>query len=231
MKSLASRPQSVPTLYVQSLAGCDNHFYAIRQIFQQARESAPCLLVFEDLDSLVEEKVKSFFLNEVDGLEDNNGIMMIGSTNYLERLDPALANRPSRFDRKYFFGLPTSEERIQYCKYWRSKLTKTRQVEFPEELCTTLAEAMDGFSFAYMKEAFVTALLMIVGSTKLSDEKKKELSTTTDEDTGEFDHILLWRILKSQVQALKTEMDAAQKAISENQGKKKAAEDGDEDEE
>ena len=43
---------------------------------------SPCLLVFEDLDSLITDKVKSFFLNEVDGLESNDGIMMIGSTNY-----------------------------------------------------------------------------------------------------------------------------------------------------
>lgn len=35
------------------------------------------------------------------GLESNDGILMIGSTNHLDRLDPAIANRPSRFDRKY----------------------------------------------------------------------------------------------------------------------------------
>ena len=56
----------------------------IRSIFEKARDTAPCLLVFEDLDSLVSDSVKSFFLNEVDGLEGNDGIMMIGSTNYCE---------------------------------------------------------------------------------------------------------------------------------------------------
>ena len=82
MHFLSSRTIPVPTLYVKSLAGCHGPHWSIREIFVKARRTAPCLLVFEDLDSLIVEKVKSFFLNEVDGLESNDGIMMIGSTNY-----------------------------------------------------------------------------------------------------------------------------------------------------
>lgn len=82
MHYLSFRSDPIPTLYVKSLAGCHGPHYAIRQIFVKARETAPCLLVFEDLDSLITDQVKSFFLNEVDGLESNDGIMMIGSTNY-----------------------------------------------------------------------------------------------------------------------------------------------------
>ena len=81
MISLFARPDPVPTLYVKSLAGCHDPHYAIRQIFVKARQMAPCLLVFEDLGSLTTDQVKSFFLNEVDGLESNDGIMMVGSTN------------------------------------------------------------------------------------------------------------------------------------------------------
>lgn len=50
----------------------------IRQIFSRARAEAPCILILEDLDSLVNEKNRSFFLNEVDGLEDNDGILLVG---------------------------------------------------------------------------------------------------------------------------------------------------------
>ena len=67
---------------VKSLEGCHGPHYSVREIFVKARHMAPCLLVFEDLDSMITDKVKSFFLNEVDGLESNDGIMMIGSTNY-----------------------------------------------------------------------------------------------------------------------------------------------------
>ena len=81
MRSLASRSKPIPTLYIKSLGkSCDQD--DIRSIFEKARETAPCLLVFEDIDSLVSDDVKSFFLNEVDALEGNDGIMMIGSTNY-----------------------------------------------------------------------------------------------------------------------------------------------------
>ena len=100
MNSLSKRPEPIPTLYVKSFAGCRQEWWSIREVFDKARAMAPCLLVFEDLDSLVVEKVRSFFLNEVDGLEDNDGIMIIGSTNHLERLDPSITKRPSRFDRK-----------------------------------------------------------------------------------------------------------------------------------
>ena len=62
-------------------------------IFARAREFAPCYLIFEDLDSLVTDSVRSYFLNEVDGLKNNNGIFMVGSTNHLERLDPGISVR------------------------------------------------------------------------------------------------------------------------------------------
>lgn len=81
MHSLAHRPTPIPTLYVKSL-GKTSDEDDIREIFEKARQTAPCLLVLEDIDSLVRESVRSFFLNEVDGLEGNDGIMMIGSTNY-----------------------------------------------------------------------------------------------------------------------------------------------------
>jgi len=81
MQSLSHRPTPIPTLYVKSLGKSGDHD-DIRSIFEKARETSPCLLVLEDVDSLVSDNVKSFFLNEVDGLEANDGILMIGSTNY-----------------------------------------------------------------------------------------------------------------------------------------------------
>lgn len=52
---------------------------------------APCLLIFEDLDSIITQETRSYFLNEVDGLESNDGILMIGSINNLTKLDPSLS--------------------------------------------------------------------------------------------------------------------------------------------
>lgn len=152
MNALYTRLEPVPTLYVKSLAGCHGPEYAIREIFTKARHSTPCLLVFEDLDSLITDRVKSFFLNEVDGLESNEGLMMLGSTNYLERLDAGISKRPGRFDRKYHFTLPAAPERAKYCDYWRNKLSKNMNVDFPPKLSEAIAEITEGFSFAYLKE-------------------------------------------------------------------------------
>jgi transitional endoplasmic reticulum ATPase len=68
--------------------------YAIGVIFAKARQFAPCYLIFEDLDSMVTNQVRSYFLNEVDGLKSNDGIFIVGSTNHLELLDPGISVRP-----------------------------------------------------------------------------------------------------------------------------------------
>lgn len=163
MASLYNRPTPVPSLYVKSFeTSRQTEQFAIRQIFQHARSMAPCLLIFEDLDSLVNNDVRSYFLNEVDGLESQNGILMIGSTNHLDKLDPAISKRPSRFDRKYHFKIPGEVERCAYTEYWRQKLLKNNTVEFPDELCSIIAQLTEGFSFAYLKELFVMALLSLV---------------------------------------------------------------------
>jgi transitional endoplasmic reticulum ATPase len=163
MSSLHDREDKISSLYVKSFDDkCKGEQYSIRQIFMQARSCAPCLLIFEDLDSLVGDDVRSYFLNEVDGLESNDGILMIGSTNHLDKLDPAIAKRPSRFDRKYHFKIPETQQRIAYAEYWHKKLLKNKTVAFEEELCPIIAQLTDGFSFAYMKELFVMALLSLV---------------------------------------------------------------------
>jgi SpoVK/Ycf46/Vps4 family AAA+-type ATPase len=78
IRALGERAEPVPSLYVKSFDAYQGQKYAIRSIFSQARTLAPCLLIFEDLDSLVTDKTRSYFLNEVDGLESNEGILMIG---------------------------------------------------------------------------------------------------------------------------------------------------------
>ncbi|KAL2067407.1 hypothetical protein VTL71DRAFT_1832 [Oculimacula yallundae] len=191
---------SIESLYVKTFNSYGGPEYGIRQIFLMARRMAPCLLIFEDIDSLVSPMVRSYFLNEVDGLESNHGILMIGSTNHLDRLDPGIAKRPSRFDRKYFFDVPSRDERVQYGDYWRHKLRNNKKVDFPKELSVRVAEITADFSFAYMKEAFVAALLVIVART---EEKKAKFRHREDELSGN----ILWKELKKQIDSLRKEMD------------------------
>ena len=73
---------------------------AMQTVFNHARKNAPCVLVLEDLDSLINSLNRSFFLNQLDGIEGNDGLLVVGTTNHIDRLDIGLLNRPSRFDRK-----------------------------------------------------------------------------------------------------------------------------------
>ena len=140
------------------------------EVFWKARAESPCVLILEDLDSLINDKNRSFFLNQLDGLENNDGLLVIGTTNHFERLDPAITKRPSRFDRKLFvffvtlcvpghllhqslFENPTLEERILYAQYWQKKLRHNKGISFPDTLMDEIAKLTYDFSFAYLKEA------------------------------------------------------------------------------
>jgi transitional endoplasmic reticulum ATPase len=171
------RQRKVANLYVKSFkaSGCQTDQASIRQIFIKARAVAPALLIFEDLDSLVTDELRSFFLNEVDGVEDNSGILIIGSTNHLDRLDTSITRRPSRFDRKFHFKAPSEAERKLYCEYWQQKLQSNEDVDFTDEICQVVAEATKGFTFAYLKELFVQTLLMHI--------------TGHEDDTGELSSV------------------------------------------
>lgn len=76
--------------------------YSVKEIFAKARLMSPCYLILEDLDSLIKDEVRSYFLNEVDGLKANDGIFMVGSTNHLERLDEGIS--VSFFFFSFFFA-------------------------------------------------------------------------------------------------------------------------------
>jgi hypothetical protein len=153
----------VPCLYVRSFKsqyGTDDG--NIQQVFRRARNQAPCILVLEDLDALLNDGNRSFFLNEMDGFASNAGILTLATTNHPERLDPALLERPSRFDRKYTFDLPALAEREAYILMVSEGLEEALKVA-PEH-AARLARSTEGFSFAYLKELFVSSMMAWVSS-------------------------------------------------------------------
>lgn len=110
----------------------------VREIFERARSSAPCIIFFDELDSLapnrgrsgdsggVMDRVVSQLLAEMDGLEESGGIFIIGATNRPDLIDPALL-RPGRFDKMLYVGIHSDRA---------SKLSvleaQTRKFEFRE---------------------------------------------------------------------------------------------------
>ncbi len=151
----------LPCVYVKSFSGrrVDPND-TIPKVFSRARQLAPCILVLEDLDALIDDENRSVLLNELDGFALNEGLITIATTNHPERLDPSLLHRPSRFDRKFHFPLPALEERQRYLERWANQLDPTAR---PTPLAlTAAAEASAGFTFAYLKEATVSTLVQWV---------------------------------------------------------------------
>lgn len=135
---------------------------------------------------------------------------MVASTNHLDKLDAGLSSRPSRFDRKYLFPLPAEEERKLYCLYWRNRLKQKKvEIEFPVKICGAAALITDGFSFAYMQEAFVATLLAIAGRrSEVSDEDVKDMVGGGDDGDRDLDDYELWREMKKTIKMLRDDMDA-----------------------
>ena len=95
----------------------------IREVFRKARQAAPCVVFFDELDAIaphrgsegdahVTERVISQMLTEMDGLEDLKGVVVIGATNRPDIIDEALL-RPGRFDRMLEVPIPDKEARKQ----------------------------------------------------------------------------------------------------------------------
>ena len=135
---------------------------AIKEIFERARRMAPCILAFEDIDGLIGPENRTVFLNEIDGFRSNEGILTIASSNHPGRIDEALLKRPSRFDRVFHLGLPAREERVEYCLRVLNRSTLADKIapEFDRQsLAEQVADKTDGFTPAYLKEAFTAAAL------------------------------------------------------------------------
>ncbi len=147
-----------PCLYVKSFkAGQEPDEFGMAAVFERARATAPCVLVLEDLDSLVTQQNRSFFLNEMDGFAANGGILTLATTNHPERLDPAIVHRPSRFDRTYHFDLPATLEREAYIARWNRSARPAMRLS--AATVSRTAEQTEGFSFAYLKELFLSATM------------------------------------------------------------------------
>jgi len=148
----------VPCLYVHSLKSrYETDDANIAKVFERAREVTPCCLVFEDLDAIITSENRSVFLNQLDGFANSAGLLTLATTNHPERLDPAILERPSRFDRKYHFGLPNDVERRRYAASWIDRLDAAMRIEDADR--DRIIEATDGFSFAYLKELFLSSMV------------------------------------------------------------------------
>ena len=114
----------------------------VRDLFKQAKEKAPCIVFIDEIDAIGKkrggaaiggnderEQTLNQLLTEMDGFEDNTGVIILAATNRPESLDPALT-RPGRFDRQVPVGLPDLQGREAILKVHASKIKHAPNIDY-----------------------------------------------------------------------------------------------------
>jgi transitional endoplasmic reticulum ATPase len=145
----------------------------VAQIYNTARELAPSILFFEDIDLIATDRaiagnyspILGELLGQLDGLESNDTVITIASTNYPECIEKALRDRPSRFDRRIQFELPTEEAREKMLGIFTTKIKLADDVNLRK-----IAEESKGFTGAYIRELVSTAAIEAIKNSDNSSE-------------------------------------------------------------
>ena len=145
----------------------------IREIFKRARQSAPCVIFFDEIDSIapirgaggetaVSERVVSQLLTELDGMENMHGVVVLAATNRADMIDPALL-RPGRFDKIIQIPLPDKESRKSILKINADKIPIISEETDPQRIdFEKLAELTDGLSGADTASIANTAVSLVI---------------------------------------------------------------------
>jgi transitional endoplasmic reticulum ATPase len=154
----------------------------VREVFRKARQAAPCIIFFDELDAIaphrgadfgdshVTERVISQLLTELDGLEILTNVVVIGATNRPDIIDPALL-RPGRFDRLLYVSPPDYESRIQIIKIHTKKKPLAEDFKIEEMAANT-----DGYTGADIASVVSAAVMLALREhvTKYKDPKEAE---------------------------------------------------------
>ncbi|MEM2985681.1 MAG: AAA family ATPase, partial [Candidatus Caldarchaeum sp.] len=157
---------------------------AIREIFRKARQAAPAVIFFDEIEAIaprkdlaedssgVTNRVASQLLAEIDGIEELNDIVVIGATNRPDMLDPALL-RPGRFDRLLLIPPPDEKARAEIFYIYTRKMPLADDVNIE-----VLASRCEGYSGADIesvcKEAALAALRRDINADKVTKRDFEE---------------------------------------------------------
>ena len=161
---------SVPILFSKWLGESEK---ALHQIFKKAKQSAPCILFFDDIDSLsvrrtaasegeaVAERMASQLFNELDNLSDLSQVIVLGATNRPDLLDPGLT-RSGRLDYVLDFPLPSHEDRVDIFRVHAKGRPLAPGIDLAE--LAALAEGLSGSDIAAVcRSAAMTAISRCIG--------------------------------------------------------------------
>ena len=145
----------------------------IREIFRRARQASPCVIFFDEIDSIapvrgaggetaVAERVVSQLLTELDGMENLHGVVVLAATNRADMIDPALL-RPGRFDKIIQIPLPDEQSRRSILEINAEKIPVVDDKDSPDRVSLDkIAEITDGMSGADVASIANTAVSLVI---------------------------------------------------------------------
>ena len=151
----------------------------VRKIFERARQVSPCIIFFDEIDSLagkrgndsgskVTERVLNQLLAEMDGLEDLNDVLVIAATNRPDMLDTAIL-RPGRFDKILLVNAPEEEGRLNILKIHTKNMPVAKDVDLGD-----VAKKTGGYTGADIESLVREAAMLALRESIDSKEVKKK---------------------------------------------------------
>ncbi len=150
-------------------------FGGIEHAFAVARECAPAILFFEDIDNSFNERTIDLLKTTMDGIKQRGGVTTVLTTNFPERLPKALLDRPGRFHDVLKLDLPNAAARTRMLAKWLPDLAT-------DEVRTKIVEQTEGYSGAHMRElANYVSTLREQDSLELDDAVERALTKITEQ--------------------------------------------------
>ncbi len=171
----------------------------IREIFKRARQSSPCVVFFDEIDSIapirgaggetaVSERVVSQLLTELDGMENMHGVVVLAATNRADMIDPALL-RPGRFDKIIQIPLPDKDSRKSILEINAAKIPTITEESDPNHVdFEKLAEITDGLSGADTASIANTAVSLVIHKFLDNNPDVKDIEKTSVDAKVEMKH-------------------------------------------
>ncbi len=153
---------------------------AVRETFRKARQAAPTVLFFDEMDAIapargggtsdthVTERVISQILSEMDGLEALHNVVVVAATNRPDIIDPALL-RPGRFDRMIEIGMPDQEARLEILKIHTAKRPLAEDIDL-----VAISKRTDGYSGADLASVCNEAVMLAIREYVLAGRPQEE---------------------------------------------------------
>lgn len=133
-----------------------NYFIDFISTIRSIEKDRPIIVIMEDIDSLVanDRNATSKLLNILDGVKQVDNIVYIATTNYPEKLEERISNRPSRFDRRYKIEMPDEKIRESFI------VNKLDKKELKTINLEEWVEKTEGMSLSHLKEILISVIVM-----------------------------------------------------------------------